>query len=986
MSSYDAGYDAEIKRRQQVADGAQVQSIGSAVAAQKASDKSVTVFDNKNVEESAKKLGLTAEQYLEIVNNPEFTNLSSEEQLAYIDKYKAAHKVSGSQAAQPDVAVKPEEQVVNTPTVNLDDYYEEVSETNTGYTTDTDCIAHSNVGDAFDYAAYSKKDTKEMFRIYTKEYAKNKYISDKIDELISQRLKEANLDGEKLSREQWRQRADLIKEANYEFDKFRVEWDKLSDDEKAPLIVDAKKEVKDKFGINTEEDLNKKGMDAKFAREMFSLQTANYHQVTLKIFDSFCVERQDAMKMETLSFLKGSGLEELFSDGQKKQFQLQELTVSAVCEELKRRGVDEGVCVDNLPLVLKKHNINLPEVMQQYLEQEEKNGRLDDNSYGKLYLQSLRENSGKAFISKMGARCGSLTRAEMSVAEDQDFAKLLANIEQRIKVAQEEDFNRVYQLEKRKNDLIIQHVIKNFTNDPLTYKDFITDAYECGNKDLVIGLMKHAMNVPEIRDILYNDPEYKEALAYFGIQAIDESTSGTGVEKTTEAFGNATATVTGGLSKQDAKKVVAAAADVVKNALIRGASTASVVTGLNKSGNEELTNKVTDAVNEGTDAKTVKKYHESVNECGSEESKDYAAVTVDKAPENVQAEVVGIYSNGNGRRTQLMIASGVVPKCGPSAQSDVFDILKNNAENLLPKDEAIKTLNTLSDQIADCDVSNQLGMHKSMMGSKYEEVQTHTAGNVYKYDKSVQAEAIKVVYETGNVAAIEAVNTQLSKCDPAAVQSIAKEVAAQVAAMEERHSKTVSANIAEKAVLMEAAANPKDSAGWSAEDRNAKLAQYREQFTKATPLEKFRMMTKLQGVWQKEVITHIATYCPELLSSLISSMGADLFQLQLTPEVKNKIMLEMLRVPDMQADALEFFKDNPNGFSANVKTTCAELLVERDDSALKSQTIRYALPASFSYATEPDTLFSGGKVSNREYYSGDIKTFWKRDKLGRLMG
>ena len=292
----------------------------------------------------------------------------------------------------------------------------------------------------------------------------------------------------------------------------------------------------------------------------------------------------------------------------------------------------------------------------------------------------------------------------------------------------------------------------------------------------------------------------------------------------------------------------------------------------------------------------------------------------------------------------------------------------------------------MSDQIADCDVSNQLDMHKSITGSKYAEVQKHAASNIYKYDKSVQAEALNVTYDSGNAEAIEAANLQLDKYDKEALKSVSKEISMQLQAMEQRSTKLLAQKTGEYLVFMDAANDPAESEKWSVDDKNLKVAEYMQEFMKANPATKFKMISKLQGVWQAEIITHIATYCPEMLSSLISAMGSDLFQLQITPEVKNKIMQEMLRIPDMQADALKYFKDNPNGFSDDIKQTCAELMVARKDSALDNPVIKESFHSEL-YMSSPDSFASGGKISNREYYSNfrGNTTLWKRDKYGNFV-
>ena len=99
--------------------------------------------------------------------------------------------------------------------------------------------------------------------------------------------------------------------------------------------------------------------------------------------------------------------------------------------------------------------------------------------------------------------------------------------------------------------------------------------------------------------------------------------------------------------------------------------------------------------------------------------------------------------------------NGSVSKMASENQNDAFDLLYNRLNEYFEGDDAIKYLNNLSDQIQDCDKSNQLDMHNRMMGSQYSEVQEHAAGNIGNYDPSVQSDAMDSVYATGNQNAVE---------------------------------------------------------------------------------------------------------------------------------------------------------------------------------------------------------------------------------------
>ncbi len=111
-------------------------------------------------------------------------------------------------------------------------------------------------------------------------------------------------------------------------------------------------------------------------------------------------------------------------------------------------------------------------------------------------------------------------------------------------------------------------------------------------------------------------------------------------------------------------------------------------------------------------------------------------------------------------------------------QKAVFNILNRRFyEDDFTEDEAISQLNTLADQIQDCDKSNQLEMHNTMMSSKYSEVQEHTAANIGNYDESVKADALCSVYESGNEKAIEnAVDSLKYVTDTSAQSDLAAQI------------------------------------------------------------------------------------------------------------------------------------------------------------------------------------------------------------------
>ena len=146
------------------------------------------------------------------------------------------------------------------------------------------------------------------------------------------------------------------------------------------------------------------------------------------------------------------------------------------------------------------------------------------------------------------------------------------------------------------------------------------------------------------------------------------------------------------------------------------------------------------------------------------EVKGYAASKVDKLDISVQNDALEILIKDDKIATDIANESRVVTRMASQNQTRAMNAIKSSIENLWQGDDAISRLNSLSDQVQDCDKDNQLDMHNLFMSSNYSEVQEHAAGNIHNYDPSAQAGAIEATYATGNQAAITACEAQLNQC------------------------------------------------------------------------------------------------------------------------------------------------------------------------------------------------------------------------------
>lgn len=900
----------------------------STSSTQVASSSVNTVFETKKTEEIAKKLGLTTEEYLKLTSDPNFLSLTPEEQIKYIKAYKEMQQTQVPVTETTQVISTGENSEVSQSVISQNvkeaKVQEKIPPVQETVSTTEELELKLNESGFFDSKTYSELEPDKQREIYIREYTKNKF-------LFGDSTNKPTID----------------------------DWNNLTEQEKNRLMKQANRElIKEKY-ILSKAQSDEDGLDvtqesAYWQEKMKKLQAANSNYISLKEF-SVLPKHQQVDYMWTYLHEKNSMSPSSLSDVERQTIDFFDMSLTSVKEYLAKNGSTDGdICFDDIGRLVQEGDVKLGVAMLDYLKEKSKTGEL--TKMEESILKNLEKVSPK-YLEEFGIRFGEIS-AILEEIQNGD-SKFSAR------------YNRASsQVEKM--SIVSKYVSETYKDSPEKILEMMHDANECGDIALVMTLHSLAKNNPEFAKLLANDKN---------IDTININASNMDV------LGDSSVT---------AMKSIAALEDINPQTAENFG-----VAAINSSTDEQITE--ISAISSGMKSelvqqRTVDRGYEvkkpdiqmsvmqNVKKNSSEKIKDYAAVNANKALVELQNKVLHLFTDDSATATQAAIDAGTITRFAKENQVEGFKTLQFNAEALLPQDTAIQSLNKLADQIVDCDVSNQLDMHKSITGSKYAEVQKHAASNIYKYDKSVQADALKVTYDSGNAEAIDAANLQLDKYDKEALKSVSKEISMQLQAMEQRSTKTLAQKTGEYLVFMDAASDPTESEKWSVDDKNLKVAEYMQAFMKANPATKFKMISKLQGVWQAEVITHIATYCPEMLSSLISAMGSDLFQLQITPEVKNKIMQEMLRIPDMQADALKYFKDNPNGFSDDIKQTCAELMVARKDQALDNPVIKESFNSEL-YMSSPDSFASGGKISNREYYSNfrGNTTLWKRDKYGNFV-
>lgn len=166
---------------------------------------------------------------------------------------------------------------------------------------------------------------------------------------------------------------------------------------------------------------------------------------------------------------------------------------------------------------------------------------------------------------------------------------------------------------------------------------------------------------------------------------------------------------------------------------------------------------------------------ETVVECGNSDANEYFTKNVGQfntdAQEDAFNTLITLKSNAITATREKVVST-----LDAGNQLSAFNNLRIRTEQSdIEKDLAISLQSDLADQIQDCDQTNQLAMHESIMQSEYSEVREHAAGNIHNYHESVQADAYRATIATGDEHAIDAANNQYSQMAQSAQQETASE-------------------------------------------------------------------------------------------------------------------------------------------------------------------------------------------------------------------
>lgn len=715
--------------------------------------------------------------------------------------------------------------------------------------------------------------------------------------------------------------------------KTEEDWNNLTEEERQNLFKSSLEAVKnDKNGLA--KLLTNYGKSSIADSTMTRIQAANMYGISLEDFQKLSqVEREeyvyDYLNTEKV-LADAEGRKPEFTKSERDYWNRSNLLAESVNNYYKQKGIERSVCPGDVSQVLREENLNLEQIQFEYLDNKIKQGQ-NLSKYEKYQYKYLSET--KDYF-ETDSQLNNLANEENQKL--QEPPSLYSKI-QSTEFA--EKYNDAFPNEKVE---ILYGILKQEAgNDKKVLYDNLmasaSDAYKKGDRALASDLAKKARLVDRVRYI-----------------SVDKNASATEISLKTKSTKDLSVEEAVELHKNIGNNENEAIAEAGGIALV-GRSSDEQALEISYVGSKfaKVDNAMYDRGTKVKDIENAEIIYTNVRNGATQETLNYVAANADKSQAELQNTVLKMYTEGNKEATQAAIDAKTVTRFYAQNQTEGLNTLKNNAETLMEKGEAIKALNLLSDQIQDCHKDNQLDMHKSMMQSKYSEVQEHTAGNIKNYDPTVQSQALDVVYTSGNEKAIEKAVTSLENA-PSYIQEA--ELPRVIVETSIRNSQS-SLNIITTDSDSNASLKSKIASGASltpSEYNNLSSAEKKEYFTnyfKKLPLEqKIKLLSSIpNGAQKKTIYVMIARTDSNLFSAIVKDKDrADaLLSMGLPNDVNNKI-----------ANVVKFLAVSDIGY---------QNIAKKHDIDYKNQ----YKPSNISYNTNP--------------YGFDSKELFRKDKNGNLV-
>lgn len=929
-----------------------INSTGSTTNTASSSSSSQTTTQNTSIMEKSRKdllekLGITEAEFMALYSvNPEFATMSLEKQLEFISKHSAQKtptdngttNTAATTANQPATAASESSETAKT----------EQTQTTSG-SEQTQTAQQEDAEGYFDKTAYNELNRDKKINVYVEEYAKNAFM--------------------------------FGDEKNH---KTAEEWDALSDKEKRKLIQESYKKLSDDFApiVNsTQRETVKAALDGM----MTDIQAANKKGLNMAQFYG-----QEKLDGETIT------------ESQRKDYVADYLkdvqaNASGKMSDIDKIRLKEQTFDTDALTYLTGTKDAKPSDVAKYLH----DNNITKQEFEYTYLNRKKNEEGLS--AEEEKRFQGLSKAinspNMKQARMEAKAQGLANLEkERAEALKNGDSKRVAELDKVLNSEDSQD-IREWAKENVFQKSEPPKSYQ-RFRNSKLGKLYEKTTDPDQRSIImmaYIKQRYPEkkwgAVAEDMLKGI--SSEGPESAETKIAFLSNSMTA---FDYMKAKKVMDEASSAntalaLEENLKNGKNVDSrFVRDLSLRQSEEYTNAenqmrrrvIQDNIREtqnnlkvfGNDNQkfeAVIGYQKlnsndsigtgnvdlSISIEDSEKERDAITATRKNASQAVlnygvrngwqldkanQIYGTELFAKGNAEATTILAEEGVWSKFHDDNIVDGAKMTNNLIENekSFDDDKKIELLNKSSDYVSEVDKSKQLELHELYANNKYSEVQEHAASNIYKYDESVQGDALDVTKATGNEKAIDAAMGNYDKYADS-VQENPKYQAMQ-RETEVRQSEEVAKQVAEFHVQYEKLTGMKSNIDQAVSDTEQKMS-YVKDFLNASPQEQFKMLSKVPMSWQGTVFSKIAQYCPQMLTSMVKQgYGKHILN---TPGLSSEVIYKVINVMLMQQTsdkkvAVKYVKSHQSMFSDSTIEKCEEIM-----AGDKNKNRNYAsLPAS----------------------------------------
>ncbi len=687
------------------------------------------------------------------------------------------------------------------------------------------------------------------------------------------------------------------------------DWNNLTEEERQSFVKEYLSAVKsDKNGLA--KILTKYGKSSIAESTMTKIQTANVYSMSFEDFQKLSQEKREEYIYSYLDsenrLAKSENRKPVYSKFEKQYWDRNNLLAESVNYYYEQKGLDSNICPGDVSRVLREENLNLEQIQFNYIDNKVKQGQnlSKYEKYQYAYLSDAKDNF------ETDAQLNKLANEESQ--ELQDPPSLYSKIQS---TEYAEKYNSALPNEKFE---VLFGILKDESgNDKnVLYENLMasaSDAYKTGDRALASDLVKMAKFINKDRYI-----------------AVDKNASATEISLKTKVMKDLSPEEASQLHKNIGNNANEAIAEAGGVALV-AQTTEDQALEISYVGSKfaKVNNAMYDRITKFENIDKAEIGYTNVRNAATQETLNYVAANADKAQAELQNPVLKMFTDGNKEATQSAIEAKTVTRMYAQNQTEALNTLKNNAESLMAKDEAIKALNLLSDQIRDCDKSNQLDMHNSMMKSKYSEVQEHTARNIKDYDPTVQSQALDSVYKSGNEKAIDAAVESLSNTasvdivdynlNKTITNAVVKTLENNVNILENIDAVSSEDKTIREKVISGEKLSVQEYASLSPSEKREYITNY---FKSLSPAQKIKLLSSISNASQKRSIYKmIARTNNDLFNRMITD--PDIAKTILDMNLSNEINNQILRVANQKKNSINSFADiskeygNDNESAAN---------------------------------------------------------------------